>query len=252
MIDGWFHGSFDGVHAITARLETLNYFASDLVERWADVLAEDNRRGVLMGTDKDDRPVMPTSYRRSFTQSVRGRAGQVDEVKGRLVNFNSGVGPGFKPGAGWNLTTKEYQEQSGPPLAPFGEASRIISNYLIKEVQNGVTIGVEGGWDDVVNAKGVEFLPFHFAGTGMHKGGAYATFAKRKGVGRGKNLPRRNMAGLRAWGRAQSRKELREWIKSLMTAYQPAYWMQQGHVPEFLPGRKFKPRKPRNGGPPSA
>lgn len=249
MMDGYFEGSFDGVHAMTARLETLNHYAGDLIGRWAAVLIEDNRRGVLAGLDWHDRPVIPTSYRRSFVQAGRDRPDRVQDVKGWAVNVSGGPGPGFKPGAGWDLTKREYREQSGPPLAPRGMASRIISNYTVAPIHHAGQIGVEGGWDDVLNNRGDEFLPYHFDGTGMHRGGAYATWAKRKGVGRGNNLPRRDMAGLRKWGKTQARKELREWMREIM-AVQSAYFTGTGHDLYFAPSRKFRPRRPRKAGNP--
>jgi len=253
MIGGYFSGSFDGVHTFTARLSTLDHYAGDLIGRWAAVLIEDNRRGVLAGLDRHDRQVIPTNYRNSFVQAGRDKPTTVQEVKGWLVNVSGGPGPGFKPGAGWDLTKKEYREQSGPPLAPRGMASRIISNYTVAPMHQpgaGGMVGVEGGWDDVLNDRGEEFLQYHFDGTGMHRGGAYASWTKRRGVGRGKNMPRRDMAGLRKWGKDQAKKELREWVRELMEVQQGQYFSQMGHDAFFIPSRRYKWRKKDQGGTP--
>lgn len=254
MMNGFFEGSFDGVHAFTAQLSTIENYIGPLMQAWAKVLIEDNRKGVLAGLDKNDQPVRPTSYRTSFTQAGYDQPTYVKAVFNPFggpdwkVNVSGGHMPGFKPGPGHDLTTKQYQAQSGPPLAPRGMASRIISNYTVAPIfASGGQYGVEGGWDDVLSDKGVPFLPIHFNGTGKHAGGQYLNWYPMKGVGRGKNLPRRNMNGLRNWGRTRARKDLREWINDLMTQRQSGYFTMAGHNPDFVPQGRFKPRKKRNG-----
>ena len=121
-------------------------------------------------------------------------------------------------------------------------ASRIISNYTVKAVDStGGEFGVEGGWDDVVSKKGVEFLPFHFSGNvvATTSGPLFGVI----GVGRGKNLARRNMAGLRAWGRTRARTDLQKWIQEVMDK-QYEYFTEAGHIPDFI-GKTKKKRKPR-------
>lgn len=250
MIDGIVTGKFGGARAFTARLETVENYADDLVARWAAVLVEDNRRGILAGLDKDDRVMFPTSYRTSYVQAGRTRAGYVKSAYGYAVNVSGGPGPGFKPGPAANLRSSEYRKMTGPPLAPRGEASRVISNYTVAPVLAASgEIGVQGGWDDVVDRRGRPFLKYHFSGTGMHRGGAYASWARRRGVGRGKNLPRRNIAGLRDWGRKQARKELREWIAELTFWNQPEYFASIGHTPDFVAEPAWMRRRRNRGNP---
>lgn len=254
MMDATFEGSLDGAQAFTAKLSTIENYIGPLMMAWAKVLIEDNRKGVLAGLDKDDQPVQRTSYRRSFTQASYDRPTYVKTVMNPFggddwkVNVSGGHEPGYKPGPSHNLTTKQYQAQSGPPLAPRGMASRIISNYTIAPIfASGGHYGVEGGWDDVLNKAGKPFLPAHFEGTGANRGGNSVNWHPMKGVGRGKNLPRRNMSGLRNWGRTRSRKDLRAWIRDIMEQQQSDYFIQAGHNPDFMPSRRFTPRKKKNG-----
>lgn len=221
MIDAHVIGSFNGTRQFAARLSTLQNYAGPLINAWAKVLIEDNRKGVLAGLDKDDQPVKPTSYRYSFTQAGYDRPTYVKTVFNvqsnavwRVNISGANVGPGYKPGPRANLSNREYRNQSGPPLAPRGMASRIISNYTIEPIETGNTLGVEGGWDDVVSRRGREFLMYHFSG--------------------GSRLPRRDMAGLRRWGRTRARRDLREWINDLMTELQDTYFTRAGHTPDFI------------------
>ena len=221
MIHGHVTGTFDGTHAFVASLSTVNNYIGSLMQSWAKVLIEDNRKGVLAGLDKDDKPVASTIYRNSFAQAGYDRPTYVKFVPNPFgpvawkVNVSGTHDPGYKPGTTANLTTKQYKSLSGPPLAPRGMASRIISNYKIEAVDGtGGEFGVEGGWDDVVSKKGVEFLPFHFSGNVVSS--TSAPLFGVIGVGRGKNLARRDMAGLRAWGRSRARTDLKKWIQEVM------------------------------------
>ena len=253
MIDGYIVGSFEGTAKFAVALSTVENYVGPLIKSWAKVLIQDNRRGVLAGKDKNDRNVMPTHYRRSFTQAGFDRPTYVkgvqspDASKSWLVNTSgteSDVG-GFKGGVSANLSKKEYQKLAGPPLAPRGMASRIISNYIVRAfIQADGVYGVEGGWNDVVAKNGYPFLYAHFNGTGMHKGGNYASWIPSRkfkkindsgqGFGRGKNLPRRDMNGLREWGRKRARADLNAWIRDLMTTLQTDYFTDHGHVPDFI------------------
>lgn len=225
MMDGYIYGDFEGTRYFAARLSTIKNYVGPLMMAWAKVLVEDNRRGVLAGVDGNDQPVKPTSYRQSFTQAGIDKPTYVKSVFNVQTNASwrvnvSGTqsGSGYKPGPLANLTTREYKKQSGPPLAPRGMASRIISNYAIEAVQNENILGVEGRWYEVVDKKGRSFLPYHFNG--------------------GKHLPMRNMVGLRRWGKQRARRDLREWINDLMTDAQAAYFTLAGHNPEFVATRR--------------
>jgi hypothetical protein len=253
MIDAHFEGSFDGVRRFSATLTTIEDFVGPLMVAWAKVLVEDNRKGVLAGRDKNDTVVMKTHYRTSFVQAGYDRPTYVKGVvnpagdRSWLVNIRGNMdSPGYKGGSSHNLKTSEYKKMSGPPLAPRGMASRIISNYVVSPIfETGGRYGVEGGWNDVTGRNGYPFLYAHFNGTGLHKGGNYATFMQSrqfkklnnsgKGFGRGRNLPRRDMNGLRKWGRDRARRDLKLWIEDLMETFQNKYFNQTGHTPEFVP-----------------
>lgn len=243
MITGKVEGSFDHAYEALFRLETVTEYVGPLVNAWADVLLEDNRRGVMMGQQGDGSPMKPTKYRNSFTQTGAGKAGDLFfNAQGQAFNnyeaagmfhFASlgGNGAGFKPGPDANLKTKQYKQMSGPPLAPRGPASRVISNYRVNILSGQNRIGVEGGWDDVVSKKGVPFLPFHFYGATFSK----ATFATSLS-GENQHLPVRNLVGLRNWGKSQATKELNAWIKWLLTVSQPEYFgrTRAGHNPKYV------------------
>lgn len=226
--------SFDRVFNALFRLETVTNYVGPLIAAWTAVLIEDNRRGVMMGVDGEGRRMKPTTYRKSLRQTAAGEAGDqffnaqgeaFSNIEGEqefyfanLTGQNDVIG--FKSGPSGNMSRKEYRKATGPPLAPRGPASRVISNYTVEPLTSatGNTVGVEGGWDDVVSEKGFEFLPVHFNG--------------------GKNIPRRNLVGLRAWGKAQARKELNAWVKWLLTQAQPEYFRKTGANPRYTTLRR--------------
>lgn len=250
MITGKVEGGFDRSYRAMFRLETMTNYVGPLINAWTDVLIEDNRRGVMQGLDGDGKPMAPTKYRHSIVQKGAGEAGdKFFNASGEaftnmetpsaffFANLSGAMGVGSRPGPSGNRSSREYRRASGPPLAPFGPGSRVISNYTVEPVieNGGNTIGVEGGWDDVVSTKGVEFLPFHFRGATSSK----AFFAKSI-AGDNFHLPRRNLVGLRRWGRIQARKELEAWIEWLLTQSQPEYFGRKraGHAPKYVrPGR---------------
>lgn len=245
MMTGSIKGSFDSETAFVSSLATVGNYVGSLMESWANCLVQDNRKGVLAGTDKDDNPVTATIYRNSFTQAGYDRPTYVKFVPNPFggpdwkTNVSGMPKDGFKPGGSHNLTTKQYKQLSGPPLAPRGMASRIISNYLISPIQGvGGQFGVEGSWVDVTSRNGTPFLPFHFNSTTVSS--TSGPLFGIVGIGRGRNLPRRNMAGLRAWGKKRAREDLRKWIEEVM-AEQREYFKQAGHIPDFtgiLPRRR--------------
>lgn len=253
MIQGKAGNAFNGVYEALFRLETINDFAGPLIEAWYEVLVEDNRRGVMQGQQGDGSPMKPTKYRLSLTQSGAGQAGDLffnasgqafdNFESGGQFNFGSlgGVGPGYKPSPSDSLDTRQYQQMTGPPLAPRGAASRVISNYRVNILTGKNRVGVEGGWDDVLSKKGVPFLPAHFFGsqikTRAPKRGVFAT--SLTGDAKAYNLtslPVRNLIGLRQWGKTQATKELNAWIKWLLTVSQPEYFgpSKAGHNPKYV------------------
>lgn len=243
MIQGRVEGSFNRVFEMASRLETIEMYVGPLLEAWTKVLIEDNRRGVMMGIDGDGQPMKPTKYRLSLTQTGAGKAGDkffnfqgqaFENIEGPnefyFANLSGSDGIGYKPGPPGNLKTSEYRKMTGPPLAPRGPASRVISNYVVQVMAGSNMVGVEGGWNDVVSARGVEFLPFHFAGYGSQNDLFASSLA-----GPNRNLPRRNLVGLRQWGKTQARKELNSWVKWLMTVAQPGYFQRSAkHAPKYV------------------
>jgi hypothetical protein len=141
----------------------IEFDAMPLMERWADIIVEGNRRGVLAGLDGHNNPMPALQYRDGKGKKTRNR--QVGHY-GTTVFETTGFGP-HRAGLHDNLTTALYSQLTGPRLAPRGEASRVIKN-LHTEIRNldGGTWEVVGAWLQVVSNEGVPFLPFHFEGDG--------------------------------------------------------------------------------------
>jgi len=249
MIQGRVEGSFNRVFEMATRLETIEAYVMPLLEAWAEVLIEDNRRGVMMGVDGDGVPMKPTKYRLSLTQTSAGKStdtffnSQGTRISDLALAYtgpsvgsyfaNTAGRPnalGFKAGPSGNLTTAQYRKMTGPPLAPRGVASRVISNYVVEYIAHPNTVGVEGGWNDVVSKSGVSFLPFHFTGYGSQDDIFASSIS-----GPNRNLPRRNLVGLRQWGKTQARKELNAWVTQLMTVTQVEYFTRSAkHNPKYV------------------
>lgn len=250
MIQGRVEGSFNRVFEMATRLETIEAYVMPLLQAWSNVLVEDNRRGVMMGVDGDGVPMKPTKYRLSLTQTAAGKStdtffnSQGTRISGLALAYTgpsvgsyfantSGMsgGLGFKAGPSGNLATAQYRKMTGPPLAPRGVASRVISNYVVEAMPAGLNaVGVEGGWNDVVSKSGVSFLPFHFAGYGSQDDIFASSIA-----GPNRNLPKRNLVGLRQWGKTQARKELNAWATQLMTVTQVEYFTRSAkHNPKYV------------------
>lgn len=250
MIKATIEGGFTRAYQALFRLETMTNYVGPLLKAWTFVLIEDNRRGVMQGIDGDGKPIVPTKYRKSIVQAGAGQAGdKFFNARGQafsnmesaggitFANLSGEARVGFKGGTGGNATTSQYKKMTGPPLAPRGPASRVISNYTIEPVVGTNTVGVEGGWDDVVSKTGVPFLPFHFKGGGINNPGKM--FANSI-AGNNYDLPRRNLVGLRMWGKTQARKELNAWVKWLLTVAQPEYFgrTRAGHAPKYVRNKR--------------
>ncbi len=155
----------------------------------AKIMEDDNRKGILAGTDKDGGYMLATTYR----PKGKGRyadARQKNNAKGRRGAF-SGFGPAAA-GLHNNLTSAEYRKLNGPPLAPRRGFSRVITNYVtVPFVEGPLRFGVIGTWLNVVDAKGRPFLKHHFEGKGR--------------------LPKRDLRGVRPEGRAKLRKAFIAW-----------------------------------------
>jgi hypothetical protein len=137
--------------------------AEDLMQHWRKLMEEGNLRGVLAGTDGDGNPMIPVTYRpRNPRQmSVGERLGQrVNKRRGRLAGAGSydehaGVLPNN------NLSSSAYRRLTGPPLAPRGQFSRVITNFVTTTFQLEEHGGwaVVGTWEDVMSPTGYHFLP---------------------------------------------------------------------------------------------
>jgi hypothetical protein len=174
-----------GIASLNAKLKSLvNLNAADLMESWEEVIAEDNRRGVLAGTNKDGipmvkpkyRPIQPGPYR--VNVRVQGKGKTITQLNRELKRFRLAQASGRKRGRfegkspigpGWvernnNLTTAEYQLLGGPPLAPRDQYSRVITNLTTDHERLSERQWIAWGeWKDVMSVEGFHFLPALFA-----------------------------------------------------------------------------------------
>ena len=95
--------------------------------------------------------------------SLSERLGQrVNKKRGRLAGVGSYAEHGILPNN--NLSSSAYRQLTGPPLAPRGQFSRVITNFETTTFQT-ETHGswvVIGTWKDVASPKGFHFLPALF------------------------------------------------------------------------------------------
>lgn len=131
---------------------------SPVMRQWTSILIEGNRRGVLSGRDGRDQPMPPLKYRNGRGRRTGNR---------KAPNYGTTAEPELL-GDGANLTTRQYQQLTGPRLAPRRERSRVIAN-LRAEIRRPRPDRWEAvaAWFDVVSRRGVAFLPHHFEG-GRH------------------------------------------------------------------------------------
>lgn len=184
-----------GLDRLMAGLRKLGDFdATLLMERWKSVIDEDNRRGILQGTDKDGVAMVPVKYRpkpsgpRKPTKGQRGGL-RANARKGAFLGLGAA-------GPHGNLASSEYRLLGGPPLAPRDQFSRVITNLKTGYAREGGSWVAFGYWDEVVSTKGVPFLRFHFEGTGR--------------------LPRRDLRGVRPQGVQKALQSLRAFAKDLL------------------------------------
>jgi hypothetical protein len=113
-----------------------------------------------------------------------------------------------------------YAGATGPPLAPFGNLSRVISHFRAQVFKRGGKYKIVAGWENVVSSKGVPFLPFHDQGAILSRGKSAKSkpgrgrpgfferaFARAKAWSTGKGiLPRRPIFGLspRTWSKIRA------------------------------------------------
>jgi hypothetical protein len=153
---------------IQRRLEAITNImdhAEDLMQHWRVLMEQGNLDGVLAGTDGDGNPMLPVTYRpRNPRQMTLGeRLGQrVNKKRGRLAGVGSYAEHGILPNN--NLSSSAYRQLTGPPLAPRGQFSRVVTNFVTTTFQT-ETHGdwvVIGTWKDVMSPTGFHFLPALF------------------------------------------------------------------------------------------
>ncbi|SRR5579883_253174 len=180
---------FGGLERLRARLARIaDPDATPLMVAWMKIIDDDNRRGVLAGLDKDGLPLAPVTYR------PRPPGIQRHRKRGRGA-YNAG------PGA--NLSSSEYRRLDGPPLAPRGVGSRVITNLKFRYGRAGpldLNWAAIGYWDQVVDRRGNTFLHYHFDGA--------AGGGRRRNV----TLPRRDLRGVRPDGLRRAGSALRAWM----------------------------------------
>jgi hypothetical protein len=171
--------------------------AGPLMLAFEDVIVEDNERGSLAGTDRYDVPYPAVTYRPI-------KSGPVKPAKRQVNNDRRGVFAGMGPAAAGlnnNLSSYEYRRLGGPPLAPRGPASRIITN-LVTDSDSTAVDGVWtafGFWKEIVSTKGYHFMPDLWAGKGRY--GA---------------IPARDPRGVRSAGRAEALAAAKVWLANVV------------------------------------
>lgn len=158
--------------------------ATPLMISWQLIIREDNRKGVLAGLDKDGNPMQPVTYRPKLAPgekptNIRSKAAarlRNNQNPRRMHNLLfAGHGP-WASGLHNNLSPAEYRKLTGPPLAPRGQFSRVITNLVTgwEPPQPGAKTKIWtafGAWKDVVSVKGIAFLVFHFTGQRLGRHG---------------------------------------------------------------------------------
>lgn len=201
--------TWTGYDALIARLGVIaDPDPTSMLLEWEQIIEADNRKGVLAGLDKDDQPMIPVTYRpRGLSKrAVRAvkRATKRARAKNAQRGFFSGYGPASQ-GLHNNLPHAAYLRLLGPPLAPRGANSRVITNLFTEHRQTGQNMWeATGSWKEVVDTKGQPFLHGHFQG--LYTG-------KNQSI----KLPKRDLRGVRQWGRAEAMKAMNRWGKRLLS-----------------------------------
>lgn len=187
--------------------------ATPLMRSWMRIIDDDNRLGILAGTDKDGVPMMPVTYRpvpapgHRVTRPPKGKSQAA--LRNELHRFRRFQRPGLRKGvfAGLtgvgadsvernnNLKTSQYRLLAGPPLAPRDQFSRVITNLKLSFVSpnHGASRWAAiGAWDEIVDQEGRPFLFYHFNGIGQK---------------------RRDLRGVRPNGVAKAYLALRNWAR---------------------------------------
>jgi hypothetical protein len=184
--------------------------AVPLMQTWMQVIQEDNRKGVLAGTDKDGGYMIGVTYRpKGPTVGIKAKSAsrfrnnaKAGGKAGHFAGFGIHVA-----GLNNNLSRGEYEQLTGPPLAPRGQFSRVITNLKtgFERSSDWLEWRAYGFWDEVVDAKGRPFLHAHFEGLG--------------------HLPIRDLRGVRPEGREKARRAAIAWMSDqIRIAASGAFW----------------------------
>jgi hypothetical protein len=203
MADGGLPGflvDLQGFARLKARLEKIGHSNPiPLMISWMKVIDDDTRKGVMAGLDKDGVPMLPVTYR-PVGKAKKPTPQQKNVLKGSRLR--RGAFGGFGPhaaGLNNNLTKAEYERLNGPPLAPRGTFSRVITNLKTRFGKLSETRWeAVGYWDEVVTAKGRKFLHYHFEGWPLGKNGP---------------TKRRDLRGVRPDGMAKARHAAVAWMR---------------------------------------
>jgi hypothetical protein len=157
---------WQGYAQLDERLRAVEQFdPSPVLDQWASILYEGNRRGVLAGLDGHDQPMPELKYRDGKGKATRNRKAG---LFGTRTASKTGAGL-FQTGLHDNLTRAKYKALTGPRLAPRRDSSRVIKNLEMHWHQ--LADGhweVVGEWYQVISQDGVPFLPYHFDGEGRN------------------------------------------------------------------------------------
>jgi hypothetical protein len=105
-------------------------------------------------------------------------------IEGNRTDRLSGVDSSGRPQTPVKPRKGRYKLGIGPPLAPFGAMSRVVSRFRAAVKGSPGSFEVVAGWQDVVSARGVPFLPFHEYGVRHRNAAAKAKAAPRGIFGR--------------------------------------------------------------------
>ncbi len=199
-------GALDRLSERFRKLE--NPDATDLMISWQIIIREDNRKGVLAGTDKDGVDMARVTYR---PKAPKGSFLLNPNAKD-LGHLRNGAKPrqmrnlvfaGFgdhAAGTNNNLDASQYRRLDGPPLAPRKQFSRVITNLLTGYSRLGLRMwSAFGYWDEVVDKKGRPFLHYLFDG--------------------GARCPARDLRGVRPEGVEKARAAARNWMIDQVRTY---------------------------------
>ena len=197
--------AIDRLRARLARVESSLLNPQPLLVSMMKIIVEDNRRGVLAGTDKDGGYMLAVTYR-PVGKAKGTTAARRNLANGRLRK-SSFAGLGIHAaGLHNNLTREEYERLGGPPLAPRRASSRVITNLETGwQRSSDREWEAYGYWDEVVCTRGVPFLHAHFTGAST-------------GRGHRVHLPTRDLRGVRPEGRELARRATIAWMRDVLRA----------------------------------